>query len=121
MSINEIKAKMWEVELLGEDLCGLNEVYRDIADEIGIENAVVIYRLFHGTQISFPNRLFSKEYTHKAITKEYNGNNVAEHLLPMTELKPAKLCLMHIPICEICILPVRTATWSFTILRMQLL
>ena len=78
MSINEIKAKMWEVELLGEDLCGLNEVYRDIADEIGIENAVVIYRLFHGTQISFPNRLFSKEYTHKAITKEYNGNNVAQ-------------------------------------------
>ncbi len=67
MSINEITAKMWEVELLEENLCGLNEVYRDIADEIGIENAVVIYRLFHGTQISFPNRLFSKDYTHEAI------------------------------------------------------
>ncbi len=74
MSINGIKAKMWEVELLGEDLCGLNEVYRDIADEIGIENAVVIYRLFHGTQISFPNRLFSKDYIHKAIVNEYNGS-----------------------------------------------
>lgn len=78
MSINKIKAKMWEVELLGEDLCGLNEVYRDIADEIGIENAVVIYRLFHGTQISFPNRLFSKDYIHKAIVKEYNGSNVSQ-------------------------------------------
>lgn len=60
------------------DILGLNDVYRDIADEIGIENALVIYRLFHGTQISFPNRLFSKEYTHKAIIDEYDGNNVRQ-------------------------------------------
>lgn len=60
------------------DLVGLNEIYRDIADEIGIENALVIYRLFHGTQISFPNRLFSKEYTHQAIIDEYDGNNVPQ-------------------------------------------
>lgn len=58
------------------DVVGLNDIYRDIADEIGIENTLVIYRLFHGTQISFPNRLFSKEYTHQAIINEYNGNNV---------------------------------------------
>lgn len=60
------------------DLVGLNDIYRDIADEIGIENALVIYRLFHGTQISFPNRLFSKEYTHQAIIDEYDGNNVPQ-------------------------------------------
>ncbi len=29
MSINGIKAKMWEVKLLGEDLCGLNELWSD--------------------------------------------------------------------------------------------
>lgn len=60
------------------DIVGLNDIYRDIADEIGIENTLVIYRLFHGTQISFPNRLFSKEYTHQAIINEYNGNNVPQ-------------------------------------------
>ncbi len=67
-----------EVELLKKDLAGLNDVYRDIADEIGVENTLAIYKLFHGTQISFPNRLFSKEYTHKAIISEYNGNNVPQ-------------------------------------------
>lgn len=67
-----------EVELLKNDLGGLNEVYRDIADEIGIENAVAIYRLFHGTRISFPSRLFSKEYIHNAIISEYNGKNVLQ-------------------------------------------
>ena len=67
-----------EVEFLKNDLSGLNDVYKDIADEIGLENTLIIFRLFHGTQISFPNRLFSKEYTHKAIKSEYNGTNVPQ-------------------------------------------
>ena len=67
-----------EVELLKNDLSGLNDVYKDIAGEIGLENALIIFKLFHGTQISFPNRLFSKEYTHKAILNEYNGSNVSQ-------------------------------------------
>lgn len=78
MSIKDDHACGGEAELLKNDILGLNDVYRDIADEIGIENALVIYRLFHGTQISFPNRLFSKEYTHKAIIDEYDGNNVRQ-------------------------------------------
>lgn len=78
MSIIERFEEGWDVESLKNDLGGLNEVYRDIADEIGIENAIVIYRLFHGTQVSFPSRLFSKEYIHRAIVEEYNGNNVSQ-------------------------------------------
>ncbi len=78
MSIIEIYFEMVDVGLLKNDLSGLNEVYRDIADEIGVENAVVIYRLFHGTQVSFPSRLFSKEYIHEAIAKEYNGENIPQ-------------------------------------------
>lgn len=62
--------------ILVNDLNGLNDIYRDIADEIGIENTIIIYRMFHGTQISFPSRLFSKEYIHRAIIEEYNGKNV---------------------------------------------
>ena len=78
MSVKEILSEQWDVELLGDDFSGLNDVYREIADEIGIENTMAIFNLFHGTQISFPNKLFSKEYTHQAIINEYNGNNVPQ-------------------------------------------
>ena len=78
MSIKVDLIKRGDEKLLGNDLSGLNDVYREIADEIGIENTINIYNLFHGTQISFPNRLFSKEYTHQAILKEYNGKNVLQ-------------------------------------------
>ena len=67
-----------EMKNLKNDLSGLNDVYRDIADEIGVENTIAIFNLFRGTQVSFPNRLFSKEYTHKAIVTELNGNNVPD-------------------------------------------
>ncbi len=78
MSLNKGYVDSWEVELLKNDLVGLNDIYKDIADEIGLENTLVIYKLFHGTQISFPNKLFSKEYTHQAIINEYDGKNVSQ-------------------------------------------
>ena len=78
MSLKEGFTEEMEVELLGNDLCGLNAVYRDIADEIGVENTLAIYKMFRGTQVSFPNRLFSKEHIHDAIISEYNGSNVAQ-------------------------------------------
>ena len=77
MSVKAQFTEEWDVKTLKNDLRGLNDVYRDIADEIGIENAIVIYKLFRGTQVSFPNRLFTKEYIHDAIISEHNGNNVA--------------------------------------------
>ena len=76
MSLNRYSVETPEVAFLKKDIDGLNDVYRDIADEIGVENALAIYRLFRGTQISFPSRLFSKEYIHKAIISEYDGNNI---------------------------------------------
>ena len=66
------------VELLYNELSGLNEIYKDIADELGIENTLIIFKLFHGTQVSFPSRLFSREYLNRAIVSEYNGKNVAQ-------------------------------------------
>lgn len=75
MSINEKLSEKRDVIFLGDDFSGLNEVYREIADEIGIENTMRIFNLFHGTQISFPNRLFSREHVHKAIVEEYDGKN----------------------------------------------
>ena len=78
MSLKEGFTEETEVELLGNDLCGLNDVYRDIADEIGVENTLAINKMFRGTQVSFPNRLFSKEHIHKAIINEYNGTNIPQ-------------------------------------------
>lgn len=78
MTLENKLFKAPEVTLLKESLEGLNDVYRDIADEIGVENALAIYNLFRGTQVSFPSRLFSKDYIHKAIISEYNGNNVPQ-------------------------------------------
>lgn len=78
MTQNERTITERDVEKLKHDLRGLNDVYRDIADEIGIENAIVIYKLFRGTQVSFPNRLFTREHTHGAIISEYDGENVPQ-------------------------------------------
>lgn len=78
MSVKEGLPYSEEAKLLKNDLDGLNDVYKDIADEVGLENTLAIFKLFHGTQISFPNRLFSKEYTHQAIRNEYNGKNVPQ-------------------------------------------
>lgn len=75
MSLDERTLKERDAELMKNEINGLNEVYREIANEIGIDNARIIHKLFHGTQISFPNRLYSKEYIHRAIVKEYNGKN----------------------------------------------
>lgn len=78
MSIGKRLSEEQEVNRLGNDINGLNDIYREIADEIGIENTIAIYRLFHGTQVSFPSRLFSKEYIYEAIISEYNGDNVVQ-------------------------------------------
>ena len=78
MSMKEILSEKWDVNLLRDDFSGLNDVYREIANEIGIEKTMIIFNLFHGTQISFPNRLFSKEHIHKAIINEYNGKNALQ-------------------------------------------
>lgn len=67
-----------EVDITNTDLVGLNDVYREIADEIGFENALVIFKLFHGTQVTFPNRLFTKEHTYQSIIDEYNGKNITQ-------------------------------------------
>lgn len=78
MSMNGSVFEEREVYLLKNDLCGLNDVYKDIADEIGLENTLAIFKLFRGTQVSFPARLFSKEYTRQAIINEYDGSNVPQ-------------------------------------------
>lgn len=56
----------------------LNEIYKSIAEQIGLENTVVVYDMFRGTQVSFPNRMFSTAYVHKSVVEEYDGTNIAQ-------------------------------------------
>lgn len=77
MAVGKNYYEKWDVKSLEGELGGLCDIYREIADEIGIENTIIIFNLFRGMQISFPTRLFSKEYIHGAILNEYDGSNVA--------------------------------------------
>lgn len=76
MSVNEGFTEMCGEISLGNDRNGFNDIYREIADEIGVESTIAIYRLFRGTQVSFPGRLFSKEFIYESIVKEYDGKNI---------------------------------------------
>ena len=54
----------------------LNPVYREIAESLGIDTAMAIYRLFKGQQICFPVRLYSSDSIRELICHEYDGTNV---------------------------------------------
>lgn len=56
----------------------LNNVYKEIADELGLEAAKTIYRMFRGQQISFPLRFMSPEKIREKVIEEFNGTNVRE-------------------------------------------
>lgn len=53
-----------------------NDVYSELADIVSVEDVMQIYNLFGGTQITFPKKLFSKEYIISNILDEYDGNNI---------------------------------------------
>jgi len=60
------------------DIGCLNSVYQEIAKEIGIEAALRLFNMYKGTQVAFPTKLLSADYTQNAIIEEYDGKNVKE-------------------------------------------
>ena len=54
------------------------DIYYEIANAVGAENAIKIHSLFKGQQIQFPQKLYKKEYIYAYIKKHYNGQNVRE-------------------------------------------
>ena len=42
-----------------QDLIG---IYSELAEIVGIDNVITIYERFKGQQVSFPTRLYSKDY-----------------------------------------------------------
>ena len=53
----------------------LNDVYREIAELIGYDDAMILYTHFKGQQITFPIKLFKSEYISKILKKQYDGTN----------------------------------------------
>lgn len=53
-----------------------NDVYYELANIVSMESVLLIHKLFSGTQVSFPKKLFSKEYIIQNIKDEYDGNNI---------------------------------------------
>lgn len=70
---------MWEMRKIDKiDIENLNPLYKELAYAVGTDSMLNIYSLFKGQQISFPTRLFSKEYITKSIMSEYNGSNIKD-------------------------------------------
>lgn len=55
----------------------LHKVYREISEELGIEAALTIHKMFRGTQVSFPIRFFDTQCVKEMIIQEYDGTNIA--------------------------------------------
>lgn len=60
------------------DAEALNTVYSELAELVGYENMQKIHNEYRGQQITFPVELYSREYIHNMIRKEFNGQNVNE-------------------------------------------
>lgn len=56
----------------------LAPVYREIAEEIGLENTVKIFNQFKGQQISFPQRLYAANYVIAYIKENKENMSVKE-------------------------------------------
>lgn len=54
----------------------LNTVYKEIADNLGMDAAMDIYKIFKGQQITFPVRFFNPARIQRIIIQEYDGTNI---------------------------------------------
>ena len=54
----------------------LNTVYKEIADGLGMDAAMDIYKMFKGQQITFPVRFLNPARIQRIIIQEYDGTNI---------------------------------------------
>lgn len=55
-----------------------NPIYKEIAELIGEEKMMRIYEAYNGMQVTFPTKLYSKEYIMEQILNRYDGTNAKE-------------------------------------------
>lgn len=55
-----------------------NGIYADMYEQLGEELVREIYKHYKGQQVTFPMRIYSKEYIIEYISINYNGDNLKE-------------------------------------------
>lgn len=58
---------MKDINLKPQDLVG---IYGELAGIIGIDNAIIVYEHFKGQQVTFPTRLYSKDFIVKQAASD---------------------------------------------------
>ena len=54
----------------------LNDVYREIEELVGFENMEKLHEYYKGQMLSFPTRIYAKQYILDVLKEEYDGSNV---------------------------------------------
>lgn len=57
---------------------GLQGVYKELAEIIGVEATVAVYKELKGQQVTFPTRLYERNYVIQEVNLRYNGTNLKE-------------------------------------------
>ena len=60
------------------DSSGLHGVYKELAEIIGVEATVAVYNELKGQQVTFPTRLYEKDYVIQEVNLRYDGTNLKE-------------------------------------------
>lgn len=60
------------------DISSLHGIYRELAEIIGVELTIAVFKELKGQQITFPSRLYEKEYVIEEVRIRYNGANLKE-------------------------------------------
>lgn len=75
-AVVEYEAEVVAVKEKDSDL--LNEIYKEIADNLGVDTAMDIYKMFKGQQITFPVRFLNPCHVQRLIIEEYDGTNIKQ-------------------------------------------
>lgn len=51
-------------------------IYKEIADNMNVEVAILMHRYFKGQQIAFPKKFYKTDYIIEEIKKKYDGKNI---------------------------------------------
>ena len=57
---------------------GLQGVYKELAEIIGLDATIAVYKELKGQQVNFPTRLYDKSHVIEEVNKRYNGSNLKE-------------------------------------------
>ncbi|MBS4055269.1 MAG: Mor transcription activator family protein [Thermaerobacter sp.] len=66
------------IELKGIKSEHLNGIYKDIADNFGLEIAMRMFEQYRGLQVTFPTRLLCPQQLRDRLCAEYTGSNISE-------------------------------------------